>query len=302
MPIADLSLRHLRAIVAVQEHGSSRRAAIALGYSQAAVAQQLAAAERAVGALLFDRPGGPKAMSPTPTGQEVLSAARDILARADQLEATCTSLRDGTAGRLAIGTFQSVSTRLLPQVLSGLHDAQPAIAIDVVESDDNDVLIAHLLSGRLDVTFLVGPVDNERLILQEVCRDPFVAMVGVGRLSANPVPVRDLAGVPLIGHQDCACHVIVREALREAGVETSFVFRSNDNGAVQAMARADLGVAVMPLLAVDPRDPGVRILALEPPLPERQILVALPARRASPTAVEFVGRVMEAVRADLAVD
>ncbi|MFM9134553.1 MAG: LysR family transcriptional regulator [bacterium] len=294
MAVADLSLRHLQALVAVHEQGSDRRAADHLGYSQAAITQQIAALEKALGLPVFQRHGGPRGVSLTAVGEDALEAARDLLARAGQFEARCAAMRDGTVGRLAIGTFQSVSTRLLPRILADVRSEEPGMRIDLVESDDNDDLIAHLVSGRLDVTFLIGPVVDRRVEMREVCRDPFVAMVSADHDIAGDVDLRDLEGQPLIGHQSCLCHEIVEDGLRAAGVEATFAFRSNDNGAVQAMARAGLGIAVMPLLAVDPADPGVRVLSLRPPLPERQILVALPRRDATPAAARFVGRVIAA--------
>ena len=294
MAVTDLSLRHLQALVAVHERGSYRRAADHLGYSQAAITQQIAALEKAIGMPVFQRHGGPRGVTLTAAGEDALEAARDLLSRAGQFEARCAAMRDGTVGRLAIGTFQSVSTRLLPQVLAEVRADEPGVRIDIVESDDNDTLIGHLLNGRLDVTFLVGPVIDRRVDMREVCRDPFVAMMSAEHAAQGELPLRDLEGQPLIGHQSCVCHEIVDEGLRKAGVEASFAFRSNDNAAVQAMARAGLGVAVMPLLAVDPSDPGVRVLPLQPALPERQILVALPKRGAAVVAMRFVERVIAA--------
>lgn len=294
MSVADLSLRHLQALVAVHEQGSYRRAADSLGYSQAAITQQIAALEKALGLPVFQRHGGPRGVSLTAVGEDALDAARDLLARAGQFEARCAALRDGTVGRLAIGTFQSVSTRLLPRVLAEVRNDEPGVRIDIVESDDNDDLIRHLVNGRLDVTFLIGPVVDRRVKAQEVCRDPFVAMVSRDSRLAGEIALRDLEGQPLIGHQSCLCHEIVEDGLRAAGVEATFAFRSNDNGAVQAMARAGLGIAVMPLLAVDPADPGIRVLPLRPPLPERQILVALPRRDPASVAERFVARVVAA--------
>ena len=44
------------------------------------------------------------------------------------------------------------------------------------------------------------------------------------------------------------------------GLVPDYIFRSNDNGAVQAMVRAGMGAAVLPRLAVDTADPGVRVM------------------------------------------
>ncbi|HET8599663.1 MAG TPA: LysR family transcriptional regulator [Segeticoccus sp.] len=293
MSAADLSLRHLAALVAIHEEGSYRRAADRLGYSQAAVTSQVAALEKAVGAKVFDRPGGPRPVTLTAAGQEVLDVAREVLAAADVLDLRLASLRDGRWGRLAIGTFQSVSAQLLPGILRTVRRESPQVQVNVLESDDNDVLTGALRAARLDVSFLVGPVDETGLVVREVVRDPFVAMVPADDPAGEVLPVDDLATRPLVGHDHCVCHELAEQGLAAAGIRPSFAFRSNDNAAVQAMVRAGIGTAVMPALSVNTDDPGVRVVRLEPALPSRSILLAHAARRPAPTAVAFVARALE---------
>lgn len=62
-----------------------------------------------------------------------------------------------------------------------------------------------------------------------------------------------------------------------------------DNGAVQAMARSGMGRAVMPYLAVEADDPGIDIVDLDPPIPERRIALARRAGRTlHPAADDFI--------------
>lgn len=293
MGARDLSLRHLLALLAVHEEGSYRRAAAATGYSQAAITQQVAALEKALGAAVFDRHAGPRPVTLTAVGREVLAAARDLLARADLLDARVDAVRDGRWGRLAIGTFQSVSSTLLPLVLAEVRRDEPDVHVGVVQSEDNDELVDGLLSGRLDVTFLVGPVTDDRLTIHEVCRDPFIALLPASD-ARRQVQLSELRDVPLVGHERCVCHEMVEAGLRTAGVTPSYVFRSNDNVAVQAMVRAGIGTAVMPLLAINAADPTTRVVPLEPALPDRSILVAVPREGAAPTATRFVDRCLAA--------
>jgi DNA-binding transcriptional LysR family regulator len=290
MSAGDLSLRHLAALVAVHEEGSHRRAAARLGFSQAAVTSQVAALEKSLGAAVLHHPGGPRPAVLTAVGLEVLAVARDVLAAAEQLDLRIAALQDGRWGRLSIGTFQSVSARLLPAVLGELRGERPDVEVTVLESTDNDVLLRGVRTARLDVSFLVGPVDAPDLIVREVVRDPFVAVVPVDDPARTRLSIRELGERPLVGHDACACHDLAEQGFAAAGVRPSFAFRSNDNAAVQAMVRAGLGTAVMPALSVNPEDPGVRLLAIEPALPTRSILLAHAQERPPPTAVEFVER------------
>jgi DNA-binding transcriptional LysR family regulator len=289
-----VSFRHLLALRAVHQHGSYRRAAEALGYSQAAITQQIAVLEKALGAPVFDRHPGPRPVSLNAVGREVLDAVEDLVARVDLLDARVAEVRDGRAGRLAIGTFQSVSASLLPTVLARTRDQEPGVTISVFESRDNAELIAGLLTGQLDASFLVGPVTDERLTIDKVCADPFVVMRAATAPPRRAMALADLADAPLVGHEACVCHEMVEEGLRNAGIRANYVFRSNDNAAVQAMVRAGLGVAVMPLLAIHADDPAIQVTPLEPALPQRSLLIAVPRDRPAPTAVRFMERSLAA--------
>lgn len=297
MSARDLSLRHLLALLAVHDEGSYRRAASATGYSQAAITQQIAALENAIGAPVFDRHPGPRPVTLTPVGSEVVEAARALVARADLLDARVAEVREGRWGRLAIGTFQSVSATLLPVVLAEVRAEEPDVDIGVLQSEDNAMLADAVASGALDVSFLVGPYKDDRLTIREVCRDPFVVIEAADTPPHDTTRLTDLAGRPLIGHQDCVCHAMVELGFRNAGITATYVFRSNDNAAVQAMVRAGIGTAVMPLLAIDSDDPLVRVTPLDPPLPERRILIAVPRTRPAPTAERFVQRSLTAADA-----
>ncbi|MEO9137842.1 MAG: LysR family transcriptional regulator [Jatrophihabitans sp.] len=294
MGAQDLSFRHLLALQAVHEQGSYRRAADALGYSQAAITQQIAALEKALGARVFNRHAGPRPVTLSPVGVQVLAAAADLLARADLLDARVEQVLSGRWGRLAVGTFQSISATLLPGILAQTREQEPDVDLSVFESRDNAELIAGIVAGRLDASFLVGPVTDARLTIHEVCRDPFVVLLPATAPGPTSIRLVDLADTPIIGHETCVCHEMVEQGFRTAGVQPNYVFRTNDNAAVQAMVRAGIGTAVMPLLAINTLDPTTRIVALEPPLPERSILIAVPKNQPASTATRFVERSLAA--------
>jgi len=112
-----VELRHLAALQAVAEEGSFGRAAARLGYTQSAVSQQIATLERLVGERLVDRPGGPRPVTITQAGTVLLRHADGIIARLRAAQADLAALRDGSAGPLHVGTYQSVGARVLPEVM-----------------------------------------------------------------------------------------------------------------------------------------------------------------------------------------
>jgi DNA-binding transcriptional LysR family regulator len=303
MTLHDLDLRHLHALDAVATEGTFARAAERLGYTQSAVSQQIAALERSVGERVFDRPGGPRAVELTPFGAELLSGARDLLARVDALADDLDRFRHGRTGRLTVGTFQSVSSAVLPSVLGRFRVEYPGIDVQLFQADVDEELEEHLERGQTEVSFLVGEVaeptksgfESRRLLA-----DPFVLIARPGQFPPGPVAVASLADEPLIGQPPNSCQLLNEAGLRSAGLDPSYVFRSSDNGTVAAMVRAGMGVAVMPLLCTEPEDPRTVLHPLDPPIPGRQVSIAWRAGRTlSPAASAFI-ELTTAVCADLA--
>lgn len=288
MTLQNIEIRHLAALRAVAEEGSFGRAADRLGFSQSAVSQQIAGLERAVGEPVFDRLGGPRKAEMTPAGRLVLKHAESILARLDLAGQELDKLRAGTSGRLVIGTFQSISVKLLPSVLSLVRKETPELDIRLVESDDNEELIQRLADDELDLSFLIGPLDDDRIEAIEICRDPFVVVLpgDVETRSDHDYPLSELEGRAMIGAQASSCQELIDDELRSAGITPEYVFRSNDNGAIQAMVRAGMGPSIMALLAVETDDPRVKIRHLDPPLTPRTIFVGWRRGRTRPPAVD----------------
>ncbi len=290
--LRDLELRHLSALDAVAAEGTFARAAERLGYTQSAVSQQIAALERAVGEKVFDRPGGPRAVELTPFGAELLRGGRDLLARVEALADDLDRFRVGHTGRLTIGTFQSISSAVLPTVLGRFRSDHPEVEVHLLETDVDEELQEHLERGQTEVSFLVGHVPepersgfDSRLLLT----DPFVLIARPGQFPPGPVSLDAFANEPLIGQHPNSCQLLNEAGLRSAGLDPTYVFRSNDNGTVAAMVRAGMGVAVMPLLCTEPEDPRTELHPLDPPIPGRQVSIAWRSGRTlSPAAHAFI--------------
>jgi DNA-binding transcriptional LysR family regulator len=291
--LKDVEIRHLQALQAVAAEGSFGRAAERLGFSQSAISQQIAAFERVLGHQLFDRPGGPRPVELTPVGELLLGHADEILGRLRQAEDEVEALLKG-GGRLLIGSFQSVSVKILPAVVGQLISELPNLTIRCVEFDDVEASTAGLLAGELDIAFLIGEQIDELSEIEHtlLCVDPFVLVSPVAALAGGPkapVATTDVADMALIGEQQGGCQATMEAGLRKYGVEPRYVFRSNDNSAIQAMVRAGMGHAVMPYLAVEPSDPGIVVRDLTPALPPRHIRIARRrGRTLVPAAQRFI--------------
>lgn len=275
--VVHVELRHLITFTAVVDDGSFGRAASRLGYTQSTVSQHIAALERAVGGRLFDRPGGPRRVELTPLGEVVLTHAAELLAKTDAMHTAIERFKAGE-GRLLIGTFESVSTTLLPVLIRRLREELPScdIRLSEDESESPDLSAVDLLfyDHRIDAA------DVEHLKLLE---DPYHLVSSRGRFPKGPVNLAELDGAPMIAWPPDCAQPALEEALASNDIHPQIVFRAASNGAVLSMVRAGLGSTILPGLAIHAAaattDEALTIHALRPPIPPREIYLLRQAHR-----------------------
>jgi DNA-binding transcriptional LysR family regulator len=299
--LSDLSLWQLLSFRAVADEGSFHGAADALDYTQSAVSQHVMALEAALGVRLFDRGRGRRTVELTEAGTLLLRHVETITDRLQAARADLLAYAAGETGRLRIGVYQSIGTRILPAIIGRFSQAWPGVEVQLMEANSDEGLMDMVEPGRLDLTFGVLPLPEGPFDGVELLSDPFVLVVSASSPLAalrEAPPIALIGEQRLIGFRSCRSTRWVESQLRAAGTEPNFVFRSEDNGTVQAMAGAGLGSALVPLLAVDTSDPLIAILptSLEP---RRIALMWHRDRYRSPASREFV-EIAQAVCAELA--
>jgi DNA-binding transcriptional LysR family regulator len=295
-----VELRHLVALDAVGRHRSFGLAARELGYTQSAVSQQVAQLERVVGQKLVDRPGGPRRVDLTDAGRLLLRHADAIVAQLDAAKADMAALAEGAAGPLRVGIYQSVGARILPALLRRFRREWPRVEVDVREETDAADLLRLLEHGELDLTFADLPLPGGPFESEEVLRDPYVLIVAAesplgGRDSAPPL--RELAGVPLIGWRTTG---EPETYLRGRVPDLNVVFRTDDNGTLMGLVAEGLGVAVVPRLVVNPRNPALVALPFGTRIPPRDIVIVWHRDRYRSAAAEAFAVLARDMGADYA--
>ena len=300
-----LDLRHLVALKAIADEGSFGRAAEHLGYTQSAISQQIAALERIVGLRLIERPGGPRPISLTEAGQILLRHADAIQARLLAAKADMAALEAGDAGKLRVGTFQSVGAKIIPRLLRSFSDSHPQVEVVLRESQDEYELLEMIERGDLDVTFWTLPVPPGPYETVELLHDPYVLVVpadsSLAALKRAPT-LKEIVLQPIIGFNHCSAMDHVEAQLASTGRAPNIVFRSDNNGTVQGLVGAGVGLAVSPRLTVDEDDPSIAVIDLHGRIPARVIgLVWHADRHRSAAAEAFVESAIVVCR-ELAVE
>src|SRR3954451_10133671 len=145
----DLTIRQLRAIVAVQKAGSVTSAASRLHLTQPAVTLQIRNLQELTGLPLIQRTSD--GMLLTDAGREVLALSGRIEAAIADCETSLEMMAGKTAGKISIGAV-STSKYFVPFMISGFSKRHPNI--DVTLSIGNRQEIGEALRGY-DLDFAI---------------------------------------------------------------------------------------------------------------------------------------------------
>ena len=281
----SVDLKHLRALRAVAETGTFWAASGELNSSLSTVSDHVGALEVLVGQRLVERSRGRRAVQLTEAGRLLLAHAEAIEARLRAAEADFRAYAAGASGALRVGIYQSVANKVLPDVMRRFKARWRDVDVQVREGTHDVELVDAVERGDLDMTFAIQPVPDGPFAVRELMRDPYVLVVAAsaGERWLHP-RASDLDGAAMVGFQPGKHQVQAEDFLARQGVRPRIVFRSNDNGTLQAMVAAGLGVALTPLLAVDQSDPKVRIVLLADPMPPRVVAIVWHRDRYRPPA------------------
>ena len=167
-----MELRHLRYFVTVAEELHFGRAAKKLHISQPPLSMQIRAPEAELGVTLFNRTQ--RSVALTQAGNALLGEARHILARVDQAVLMTRRVSRGEIGELAIGFISVADYNVLPVVLREFRRAFPLVNLTLREST-TDAQIRDLLAGRIDVGFVLPPINEPSLESLPILREPLIA-------------------------------------------------------------------------------------------------------------------------------
>jgi len=270
-----MNLRDLRYLVAVAEHRHFGRAAEACFVSQPTLSTQLKKLERELGVELVERQPGQAVL--TDAGRQVVERAQLILAEVDTIRGIARRAKDPESGTVRMGLFPTLGPYLLPHVVPAIHERFPKLELLLVE-EKTEVLLHKLRDGQLDVAVLALPVPAEHLHEELLFDEDFLLAVHRDHpLAALPEPVDlgvlDDAPVLLLEEGHC----LREQALavcQLAGAAERSDFRATSLETLRQMVASDVGVTLLPELAVQPPVPAsehVRVRRFRDPVPRRRI-------------------------------
>ncbi len=301
-----LDLRRLRLLRELHERGTIAAVADALQFTPSAVSQQLAMLERETGVRLLERAG--RGVRLTDPALVLVEHADALLTRAELAEADLASAAGTVVGRARVAAIQSMAIRLAMPAMQALEHAAPRLRCELVEAEPEDALPALALG---DVDLVLGdewhhqpwrlPAGLER---HELLRDPLQLVLprrhGAARRHEDAVPLTELAGEPwATGHRGLSWDEVTQRTCREhGGFEPDIRHRTNDATVALALVAHGLALTLLPRIALQGRQAGVAVRAIDGSGAGRAIFaVTRAADAARPSTQALLAAVRDAARA-----
>ncbi len=155
MRLDTLTLKQLRALVAVAEGRSLTAAGTALGLSTPAIHTQIKGLEESIGARLVRRASDGAGSELTEAGVVLREAAARIEDALSQAAADVAALNRGQSGRVVLGVV-STAKYFAPRLVKMLHQTLPDIDI-VLRVGNREATIAGLERGAYDLAIMGRP-------------------------------------------------------------------------------------------------------------------------------------------------
>jgi LysR family transcriptional regulator, hydrogen peroxide-inducible genes activator len=269
-----VNLRDLKYLVALADHKHFGRAAAASFVSQPTLSTQIRKLEEELGVALVER--APRKVMLTPAGRDVAERARRIVADVEQMREAARRSQDPEAGAVRFGVFPTLGPYLLPHVVPRIRARFPQLELLLVE-EKSDVLLAGLHEGRLDAALLALPVHDEQLQVEFLFEEPFVLAVPEHHPLAQreSLSIRELADQRLLLLADGHClRDQALDVCHLAGASEKAEFQATSLETLRQMVAADVGVTLLPMLAVKPpvaRSDSIRLLGFHDSNPSREI-------------------------------
>ncbi len=292
----NLNLDQLRSLIEVVELGSFTEAAKRLHLTQPAISQQIRELENRCGLQLVERIG--KRAFATPAGHELITHGRRIMAGAEHALAAVHRHKEGTAGRVHLGTGPTALVYLLPHVLRKVREEHPNLEIVVTTGTTHSISEA-LLSSQLDLGFTALPVESDELDAVPVRTDPMVAILPgtEPHIPAKVAPADVAQRTLILEYQRVPHRQLSRAWLQAGGVDVRPAMEFDGIEAIKSAVSAGLGMAIVPGPAVTDGPPlnSIVVRPLDPPL-VRTLGLVTRRGRAEPPALRIVREAIMTLR------
>jgi LysR family carnitine catabolism transcriptional activator len=267
-----MTVKQIRAFLAVAQSLSFAVACERLHLSQSALSLTIKALEEGLGGRLFTR--NTRNVALTAEGESLVPLARRLIADWDNAEDELRQRFTLQRGRVTLAAMPSFAGNLLPPILKTFRARYPKVNVTV-----NDVINEQVLEMVRDRQVELGvafePTQSSSLAFMPLYMDRFVAIVPKDSPLTEQADIdwQTLLKEPFITLQrPSTVRVMLEEHLQAQGMKLPVEFESHQLATVGRMVASGLGVSAVPALcAGQMQELGAQCITLRDPVVERAI-------------------------------
>lgn len=279
----------LHAFVAIAERGSFQLAAAHLNLSQTALSHRIRKLEEDLGVKLLSRTT--REVSLTQAGLDLLPKVKNTI---ENLALSLEELRlEGRSRQetLSIGCLPTVASGLLPAALRRFQERHPDVVLRVYDNSATEIS-EFVQAGTIEFGITLVAAHRWDFDIEALIKDPFTLVCPKDHPLASQTAVSwsDLTEEPLIRiSPQPGNRMIIDDALGSRREGLSWRFEVQHVQTAVALARAGVGLTVIPRLALDSVDErGLKLVPLRNPSIARQLgIISKRGKPLSPLADEL---------------
>ena len=278
----DNNLQKYLAFVTTAECGSFTKAARTLDYAQSSVSKMIADLEAEWNLTLLERSRA--GVQLTSDGMAMMPSARELLDSYRRVQEQAAGLSGVTSGLIRIGTFSSVATHWMPNIIRAFQEDYPDIRYEMLLGDYEEIE-QWIFEGRVECGFLRLPtrpefetisLEKDELVVVMPKEHPFreKQAIDISELNGQPFMLLEHGG-----------RTEVSELLDRYGVRPDIRFTTWDDYAILSMIEQGLGIGILHRMILQRIPYEVEIRSLAEPA-YREIGLAMRNRKSTSAAVK----------------
>lgn len=271
-----MTLQQLEYVVALSRLRHFGRAAEACGVTQSTLSSMVQKLEKELGLALFTRSA--HGVSPTPSGEKLITQARHILNEAGRMAAMAVEERGGVGGVFRLGILPTIAPYLLPRFFPSLCLRNKTLDLRVVEMKTDEMKRA-LERHEIDAGIMVAVEGLEGFDCHTLYYEQFLAYVARqdALFSHQSIKTADLAdeALWLLDEGHCFRDQLVRFCSLKSATAPRRTYTLGSIETFMRMVESGMGVTFIPELALEQLSAGQRGLVrpFAIPIPTREIIL-----------------------------
>ena len=286
-----MHIETLKVFCDVVETGSFSVAASQNYITQSAVSQQLRTLESKYHCKLLER--GRSGAKPTPAGEILYQASREILERYREIETRLQESGKVISGALRLAIVYSVGLHELPPYMKEYLREFPQVNVHVEYSRPNKIY-DDVIAGRIDLGIVAYPAKHPQVTVVPFREDRLVVACPPDHpfSTLKRVSINRLDGEVFVGYErDISTRKATDQLFKDHGVNARYVGEYDNIETIKRAVEIGQGIAIIPLASVqrELEHGTLRVVHLSDETLLRPLgIIHKKGRHLSPPAVKFI--------------